>query len=189
MVKYKKLRLRERRKSGVGSHSFICIRGDYVSKKFGGGTVVEKIESIVEPIAEGLGLDIWDIKFLKEGPDWYLRIFIDSDKGITVEDCEEMSRALDKPLEENDPVSQSYYLEVCSPGIERELKYEWHFKKFINRDVLIRLIRPSENGEKEIRGRLAEINNNAVSVSDGAGNLISVQLKDASYVKLDDYNK
>ena len=91
-----------------------------------GRTTVQVIHEIAEPIAEKLGLSIWDIKFLKEGSQWYLRVFIDKDGGISIDDCEAMSRALDEPLDELDPISQSYCLEVCSPGIERELVTDEH---------------------------------------------------------------
>ena len=93
-----------------------------------GGNTVAAVWDIAAPIAEQLGLDIWDIRFVKEGADWFLRIFIDKDGGVTIEDCENMSRAMDAPLDEADPIPQSYCLEVSSPGVERELTRDSHFE-------------------------------------------------------------
>ena len=153
-------------------------------KKFLGGTVVERVRNIVEPIAEELKFDLWDIKFVKEGHDWYLKIFIDSDQGITIEDCEKMSKALDAPLEEKDPIPQSYCLEVSSPGVNRELVYDWHFEKFINREILIKLIRPNEDGNRELEGILEGFSDGIVTVKDNLGKEQKVSVKDTSYIKL-----
>ena len=153
-------------------------------KKVLGGTVVERVRNIVEPIAEELKFDLWDIKFVKEGHDWYLKIFIDSDQGITIEDCEKMSKALDAPLEEKDPIPQSYCLEVSSPGVNRELVYDWHFEKFINREILIKLIRPNEDGNRELEGILEGFSDGIVTVKDNLGKEQKVSVKDTSYIKL-----
>ena len=75
-----------------------------------GGNTVAAVRKIVEPIAEQLGLEIWDIRFLKEGTTWYLRIFIDKDGGVSIDDCVEMTRAINKPLDEADPIEQAYCL-------------------------------------------------------------------------------
>ena len=79
------------------------------------------MEEIARPIADDLGLRIWDVRYLKEGSQWYLRVFIDKDGGVDINDCERMSRALDEPLDQADPIDGEYILEVSSPGIEREL--------------------------------------------------------------------
>ena len=82
---------------------------------------VSAVRAIAEPIAQRLGLEIWDIRFLKEGTGWFLRIFIDKDGGVGIDDCVEMSRALNAPLDEADLIEQAYCLEVSSPGVERQL--------------------------------------------------------------------
>ena len=92
-------------------------------------STVEVVYELAKPIADSLGLNIWDIRFLKEGAGWYLRIFIDKPEGITIEDCENMSRAIDEPLDKADPIDQNYCLEVCSPGLERELIKEEQLQK------------------------------------------------------------
>ena len=112
-----------------------------MAKKKQGKNTVEIVRDIAKPIADSLGLDLWDVRFIKEGTQWYLRIFIDKEEGISIEDCEAMSRAIDKPLDDVDPINQSYCLEVCSPGIERELVRDEHFERFIGADIKIRLIR------------------------------------------------
>ena len=86
-----------------------------------GGNTVAAVWEIAAPVAEQLGLSIWDIRFQKEGVSWYLRIYIDKEGGVGITDCENFSRAVDGPLDEADPIEQSYYLEVSSPGVERQL--------------------------------------------------------------------
>ena len=95
-----------------------------------------------------------------------------------------MSKALDAPLEEKDPIPQSYCLEVSSPGVNRELVYDWHFEKFINREILIKLIRPNEDGNRELEGILEGISDGIVTVKDNLGKEQKVSVKDTSYIKL-----
>lgn len=146
--------------------------------------ISEKIYSIAKPIAESIGLDIWDIKFVKEGPNRYLRIFIDNDSGITLDDCEKMSHAINDPLDELDPIPYSYILEVCSPGIERELIKDEHFKKFIGHEIKIKLIRPNEKHGKEITGKLTDFDKNIVKVEISPEEYLSVERKNISHVNL-----
>lgn len=117
--------------------------------------VVSKVEKSVwqlaEPLAQDFNLSIWDVRFVKEGPQRYLRIFIDKDTGVTINDCEKFNRAIDRPLDDLDPIDQSYCLEVSSPGIDRLLTRDVHFEKSIGKEILVTLIRPNENKEKEIK--------------------------------------
>ncbi len=147
-------------------------------------TVSSVVYSIAKPLADELGFEIWDIKFLKEGPNWYLRVFIDNDSGITLEDCEKMSRALDEPLERLDPISQSYFLEVSSPGIERELTTQEHFKKFTGSDVKIRLIRANESNEKEIDGKLKSFSKDNITLKTCENTDVIVEKKNISHINL-----
>ena len=82
---------------------------------------MELVRALAEPIAARLGYSLWDVRFVKEGAEWYLRIFIDKPEGIGIDDCVAMSRAVNDPLDELDPIEQAYCLEVCSPGMNREL--------------------------------------------------------------------
>lgn len=150
--------------------------------------VVEKVETLASKIAKDLGYEIWDVRYLKEGKDWILRIYIDSAKGITIEDCEKMSRAIDSPLDKLDPIENPYCLEVSSPGLERELVKNEHFQKSLGQKVKIRLIRPLENKEKDFSGTLLSFKDNNVEIlSDKEENLI-FNMKDIAFVKLDDFD-
>ena len=113
-----------------------------------GKNTVERIADIIKPFADELGLDIWDVRFVKEGSQWYLRVFIDKDGGVSVDDCVNLTRAVTKPLDEADPIKQSYMLEVSSPGIERELVKDEHFEKFVGSSIILRTIRPIENEQR-----------------------------------------
>ncbi len=120
-----------------------------------GKSVVSQVKKLAAPVAQGLGLELWDIEYVKEGASWFLRIYIDKEKGVTIDDCEAFSRAIDKPLDDEDFIKQQYYLEVSSPGIERELKTDAHFGAFIGKKVRVRLIRPAEDGAREYTGTLS----------------------------------
>ncbi len=151
-----------------------------------GGNTVAVVWEIAEPIAESLGLRLWDVRFEKEGANWYLRVFIDKDDGVSIDDCVDMSHALDTPLDEADPISQSYCLEVSSPGIERELKRDFHFEQCIGEKIKIKLIRPVEN-KREFSGVLESYDNGNIQIKlpDESGFMINK--KEASYIKLDDF--
>ena len=119
-----------------------------------GGNVAEAVRAIAKPIAESLGLELWDVRYVKEGADWFLRIFIDKPEGVGIDDCTAMSRAVDGPLDEMDPIQQAYCLEVCSPGINRQLVRPEHFEAFLGAPVRVKLIRPMEDGTKVLSGVL-----------------------------------
>ena len=114
------------------------------------------------------------------------RIFIDKDSGITVDDCENVTRAVDKPLDDLDPIEQNYILEVSSPGIERELLKPAHFDAFLGAKVMLRLIRPDSSGQRDIKGTLTAHDKDTVTVmTDGVESVINK--KDTVYIKLDDF--
>lgn len=148
---------------------------------------IQKVEEIVTPFAKALGLAIWDIRFAKEGSDWYLRIFIDKDGGISIDDCVDLTHAITKPLDEADPISQSYMLEVSSPGVERELTKDEHFEKYIGSPVMMRAIRAIE-GVRDFNGILKSYENKKITVELQDKSVITIDKKDTSYVKLDDFN-
>lgn len=153
----------------------------------GKGNTVSKVAEIVAPYAKELGLDIWDIRFVKEGTDWYLRIFIDKENGVSIDDCVDLTHAITKPLDEADPISQSYLLEVSSPGVERELVTDAHFEKFIGAKVMMRLIRPIDK-VRDFNGTLVQYENGEITVELTDGEMLKVNKKDTSYVKLDDFD-
>ena len=118
------------------------------------GGVAAVCRGIAEPLADSLGLSIWDVRFVKEGADWYLRVIIDKPEGVDINDCVDLSHLLSPALDKADPIAQSYCLEVMSPGIERELTRPEHFEAYEGLPVTVRLIRPDENGEREFVGIL-----------------------------------
>lgn len=154
-----------------------------------GKNTVTAVEELARPIAEELGLRIWDVRYLKEGSQWFLRVFIDKDGGVDINDCERMSRALDEPLDELDPISGEYILEVSSPGVERELVRPEHFLRFIGADIMVKMIRPIEGIGKEFKGVLDAYDDGAVTITDHSGeNSVTINRKDAAYIKLDDFD-
>lgn len=152
-----------------------------------GGNTVAAVWEIAKPIAEQLGLEIWDIRFVKEGAEWFLRIFIDKEEGVTIEDCENMSRAIDKPLDEADPIEQSYCLEVSSPGIERELVRDEHFESCTGEKIKVKLIRPLE-GKREFAGVLEGFDGHCITLRLEDGGAMCIDKKETSYIKLDDFS-
>ena len=149
------------------------------------GNTVDAVWQLAEPIASSLGLRLWDVRFVKEGANWILRIFIDKDGGVGIEDCEAMSRAIDEPLDEADPIDQSYCLEVSSPGIERELTRDAHFTEMCGCPVTLHLIRPDERGLREHTGTLLGLENGTVRIAEEDGEYAVAQ-KDLSSVTLVD---
>lgn len=123
-------------------------------KKAGGGNIASVCRTLAQPAAEQLGLSLWDVRFVKEGTDWFLRIIIDKPDGVTINDCVDMTHLMNPILDKADPISQSYCLEVMSPGIERELTRPEHFAAYVGELVNVKLIRPDENGERETVGVL-----------------------------------
>ncbi len=150
-----------------------------------GGNTVAAVTAIAEPIAEQLGLKIWDIRFVKEGTSWILRIFIDKEGGVGIDDCVDMSHALNKPLDEADPIEQSYSLEVSSPGTDRELSRPAHFEAYLGEDIVVRLFRPIETGERELRCKLLAHDSEGITV-EYAEHQLMLSRKDYSWVRLDD---
>ena len=122
-------------------------------KNGGNKNVASFVKELIAPVAEEMNLYIWDVEFVKEGADKYLRITIDNEEGITIVDCENFHRAIDPILDEADPISESYILEVSSPGIERELKTAAHIDACEGWDVEVKLYAP-KNGTKAFRGVL-----------------------------------
>lgn len=152
-----------------------------------GGNTVAAVWEIAKPVADELGLDIWDIRFVKEGADWFLRIFIDKEEGISIEDCENMSRAIDKPLDDADPIEQSYCLEVSSPGVERELVREAHFEACKGEKIKVKFIR-AVDGRREFNGILEDYEGSSVTLRLEDGGAMTFDKKETSYIKLDDFD-
>jgi len=148
-----------------------------------GGNTVRIVTQLVEPIVEELGLILWDVRYEKEGASWFLRIIIDSGGGVDLNDCERVSRAVDPVLDEADPIPTSYYLEVSSPGVERDLTRDWHFEQYLGRPVRLRLIR-EQDGLKELEGTLLAYDREKKEVRlDCGGKEYAVARSDTSYIR------
>ena len=126
------------------------------------------VKALAEPLAEELGYFIWDVEFVKEGARKILRITIDNEEGITIEDCEKFHRAIDPLLDEADPIEDAYYLEVSSPGIERELKNAMHLSACEGWQVEVKLYAPID-GSKVFRGELCECPEGAIVIKTADG--------------------
>lgn len=128
-----------------------------------GKSTITVVQELAIPICEELQVILWDVQFVKEGASWFLRIIIDKDGGVSFEDCEKVSRKIDKLLDETDPIEQSYFLEVSSPGIGRTLSQDWHFENYKGKEVVVKTIRPIEN-EREFQGILISKENNEITI-------------------------
>lgn len=147
------------------------------------GSTEQLVAELAAPIADSLGLTLWDVRFEKEGAAWYLRVFIDKEEGINIDDCEAMSRPLSDLLDEKDPISQSYYLEVGSAGLERDLVRESHFSASIGAEVCARLIRPDEKGEKEYTGILVGFDKESVTLALSEEETVTLPLAGVAHIR------
>lgn len=147
--------------------------------------VAERVYDLIKERVEAEGVELWDVRFLKEGATWYLRVFIDKDTGVGIDDCTNVSHAIDPLLDEADPIDISYYLEVCSPGIERELSRSWHYEKVKGQTVKIKLYKALD-GKKEFTGILTETGDNITLEVDGVS--MSFELKAISKANLCDFD-
>ena len=133
--------------------------------------LVNEIYEMVNPIAEELNYDIYHIEYVKENGEFYLRIYIEKDGGITLSDCEALSRRVSDLMDEKDPIKDPYFLEVSSPGLNRTLFTENHYKRFIGREVMARFTK-SIDGKKNVKGILKEVNDDSIVVE--AENLMNI---------------
>ena len=156
-----------------------------LSSKGKGGNTVAAVWALAEPLAQQLGLTLWDIRFVKEGASWYLRVFVEKEGGVSVDDCVAMSHALVGPLDETDPIEQNYYLEVSSPGLERELTRDEHFQALLGARIKVRLIRPVDQ-VRDFTGELLSFDNGAITLLLENGTQMQLQKKEASWIRLDD---
>ena len=133
-----------------------CERRRIVKQKKSSKNVVAVVTEALKPTINELGYDVWDIEYVKEGADWFLRFTIDCEKGIDINDCEKVHRTIDPMLDELDPIEDAYHLEVSSPGLERTVKYDWHYAVCIGEKLELRLFAPLEArpGTKSLVGIL-----------------------------------
>ena len=146
--------------------------------------IVSEVSKALTPVINDLGYEVWDIEYVKEGADYFLRFTIDSDDGITIEDCEKVHRAIDPLLDELDPIEDAYNLQVSSPGLERDVKYPWHYEALIGEKLELRLFAPPEaySGKKSFVGILEAFENGVIRLRDGE-NTYEIPLEAVSKAK------
>ena len=128
--------------------------------------VTDLVTQLAQPVVEGFGCELWDVEYVREGSERFLRLYIDKDGGIDIDDCEKIHRAMDPILDEKDPIAESYHFEVCSAGLERALKRPSDFEQFMGSPILVKLYRP-RNGLKELPGILRGYEDGRVTVEAG----------------------
>lgn len=144
--------------------------------------ITDTVWALAEPIVTAHGCTLWDVEYVKEAGEWFLRVYIDREDGVSIQHCEDISRALDPLLDEADPIPESYTFEVSSAGAERALKRPSDFEKFIGHLVEVKLYR-AQNGRKEITGNLAGYEDGAVTLETPAG-LLRFEKGDVANVRL-----
>ena len=142
----------------------------------------QRVYELALPVAQRQGVEIWDVEYLREAGQWFLRIYIDKQEGIGIDDCERFSRELDPILDAEDPISDSYVFEVSSAGAERELKRPGDFERFIGSNVEVKLYK-AQDGRKEYIGRLASYKDGDVTV-ETAGKQITFSKDAVARVRL-----
>jgi ribosome maturation factor RimP len=142
--------------------------------------IEEKIENLTSKTINDLGYDLYDVEYVKEGKDFFLRIYIDSQKGIDLEDCEKVSNAITEILDKEDYIKEQYFLEVSSPGVERVLRKEKHLKDNIENEIQIKLFKPLD-GQKQYKGILKDFNNDYITILNNQE--IKIDRKDISQIK------
>ena len=130
--------------------------------------ITEQVRQFAEPVVEAQGCSLWDVEYVREGGEWFLRLYIDKEGGVDINDCEAVSRAVDPILDEKDPIPESYHFEVCSAGLERTLRLPQHFTKCLGQKVTVRLYRPKD-GAKEFVGVLRQYEDGRVTIETAAG--------------------
>lgn len=150
-------------------------------KKF--GSTEQRVYDLIKPITDELGYYLWDVCYEKEGAMWFLRVFIDCDESITIDDCEKATEPINQILDAEDPIAQSYMLEVGSAGLERSLVKQEHFDVCEGDTVKIRFFR-AVDGEKEIVAVLVGADKDKVTIATEEGAEKSFPLSDIAFVKL-----
>ena len=144
--------------------------------------VTELAAELAAPIVRDAGCTLWDVEYVREAGEWFLRVYIDKEGGVSIDDCEAVSRPLSDALDEADPIQGSYVLEVSSAGADRALKKPEHFEKFMDAEVEVRLYRAMD-GRKDHVGFLKGYENGDVTIETAAG-LQTFVKKDVAQVRL-----
>ena len=140
--------------------------------------IEERVEELIKDKIENIGYSLYDVEYAKEGPNYYLRIFIDSEKGIDLNDCEKVSNEINEKLDEADYIKEQYFLEVSSPGVERILRKDRHLEQNIGKQVEAKLFKKDENGSKNYIGELKEFDEETVTIDE-----VKIERKNIAQIK------
>ena len=143
--------------------------------------IEEKVEQLVKDPIEKLGYSLYDVEYVKEGPEYYLRIYMDKESGIDLNDCEKVSNEINEILDRADYIKEQYYLEVSSPGIERKLRKDKHLEQNISKNVEIKLFKKDNNGKKEYTGKLKAFNQEEIIIE--TDKEIAIERKNIAQIK------
>ena len=145
--------------------------------------VTEIVREIAQPVVSEQGCELWDVEYVREAGQWYLRLYLDKEGGVDILDCEAISRKVSDLLDAADPIESSYVFEVSSAGLERQLKRPSDFQRFMGSDVLLKTYKP-QNGQKEFPGRLTGYDNGAVTLELPGGREVRFEKADVAMVRL-----
>lgn len=145
--------------------------------------VMEIVRELAEPVVKENGCELWDVEYVREAGQWYLRLYLDKEGGVNILDCEAVSRKVSDLLDEADPIESSYVFEVSSAGCERQLKRPSDFEKFMGETILLKTYKPI-GGRKEFAGVLAGYDDGSVLVDMGGGDPLWFEKADIAMVRL-----
>jgi len=145
--------------------------------------VTEVVRELALPVVEENGCKLWDVEYVREAGQWYLRLYLDKDGGVDILDCENVSRRVSDLLDEADPIESSYVFEVGSAGLERQLKRPGDFQQFMGSPVLVKTYQPKD-GRKEFAGKLAGYDNGAVLLDMGTAEPVRLEKNEVALVRL-----
>lgn len=145
--------------------------------------ITEIVRELAQPVAEENGCELWDVEYVREAGQWYLRLYLDKDGGVNILDCEAVSRKVSDLLDEADPIESSYMFEVSSAGAERALKRPGDFERFMGSAVLVKTYKPKD-GRKEFAGTLAGYEDGAVLLDMGTGEPLRFEKSEIALVRL-----
>ena len=144
-------------------------------------SIENKVEDLIKQRIEKLGYELYDVEYVKEAKNYFLRIFIDNEKGISLEDCEKVSNEIDEPLDQSNIISEAYFLEVSSPGIEKVLRKDNHLEKNIGEEVEVKLFKKDERGNKAYIGSLKNFNQKEIIID--AEEEVIIERKNIAQIK------
>ena len=144
--------------------------------------IEDNVEKIIKEKVKELGYELYDVEYAKEGKNYFLRIFIDNEKGIDLNDCEKVNDAVNDILDKENYIKEQYFLEISSPGIERVLRKDKHLEQNIGKDINVKLFKKDENGAKEYLGTLKEFNQNEIIIETEEQE-IKIERKNISQIK------